>query len=54
MIESSGEIDITPYWPKLFQSGEAFLQAADFDGKGFVLEMYQFGARCYDELHKND
>ena len=47
-------VDITPHWAGLFRFGEQLIKDADFDGKAFVLEMYQFGARCYDAIKDGD
>ena len=40
-------INIEPNWANLFKAAEAQLKAQDFDAHAFVLEMFQFGMRCY-------
>jgi len=53
MTKQLPKIDATPHWPGMFRLGEQLIREADFNGKAFVLEMYQFGARCYDEIQRN-
>ena len=45
-------VNVEPNWTNMFLAAEAQLKAQDFDGQAFVLEMFQFGMRCYDHyLH---
>ena len=44
-------VKVDPNWGQMFLLGEQLIKDADFDGKAFVLEMYQFGARCYESLN---
>lgn len=41
-------VNIEPNWSNMFRAAEAQLQSQDFDGQAFVLEMFQFGMRCYE------
>ena len=51
-MDNARTIDITPHWPGMFRVGEQLIKEADFNGKEFVLEIYQFGSRCYDEIQR--
>ena len=46
-------VKVDPNWGQMFRLGEQLIKDADFSGKAFVLEMYQFGARCYGTLGQN-
>ena len=41
-------VNVEPNWTNMFLAAEAQLKAQDFDGQAFVLEMFQFGMRCYE------
>ena len=41
-------VNVEPNWTNMFRTAEAQLKAQDFDGQAFVLEMFQFGMRCYE------
>jgi hypothetical protein len=41
-------VNVEPNWMNMFRTAEAQLKAQDFDGQAFVLEMFQFGMRCYE------
>lgn len=45
-------VKLEPHWPVMFEAAEAQLRAQDFDGRDFVVEMLQFGMRCYIELNR--
>ena len=47
MMAENKTVKIEPNWAEMFSFGEQLIKDADFDGKNFVLEMFQFGARCY-------
>ena len=42
-------VNVEPSWMNMFRAAEAQLKAQDFDGQAFVLEMFQFGMRCYEQ-----
>ena len=42
-------VNVEPNWTNMFKAAEAQLKAQDFDGQAFVLEMFQFGMRCYEQ-----
>ena len=46
-------INVEPNWTILFKASEAQLKAQAFDGQAFVLEMFQFGMRCYEQQSKS-
>jgi len=43
-------VNIEPDWTVLFLAAETQLKAQTFKGQAFVLEMFQFGMRCYEEI----
>jgi hypothetical protein len=45
-------VDVTPNWIQLFKYAEGLLKASDMEGKAFVLEMFQYGMRCYEAIEK--
>ena len=46
--EHMKSVNVEPNWMNMFWAAEAQLKAQDFDGQAFVLEMFQFGMRCYE------
>ena len=42
-------VNVERNWTNMFLAAEAQLKAQDFDGQAFVLEMFQFGMRCYEQ-----
>jgi hypothetical protein len=47
MVVIRSTVDVAPDWEKMFMLAVTLIKPAKFDGKLFVLEMLEYGARCY-------